>query len=261
MDVKPRSVLESVKMPDPPCAAIAPSDPIEKKQLTDIADEAGRAPEMPLDPGAWLAKLPEEGTPRPFLTDERVFSQGDPADAVFYVASGKVRLTVKSVEGEQAVIAILPADSFFGECCLAGKAARSTTASAVEPSIILRIEKKAMMDLLRGDPKFAERFLTYTIARSVCIEADLVSHLLSSSAQRLARMRGMFAKFEAGWNPTPVTAKMSPESLAGIIGTTSSNVSSLLDEFRELGFIDARGGEMLVRGSLMNILTHDDGDC
>jgi len=196
-----------------------------------------------------------------YPTDEPVFSQGDPANAVFYIQSGKVRLTVKSADGEQAVLSILPEGSFFGECCLAGQVVRSATASALLRSTVVRIEKQTMMDLLRSAPKFAEQFLTYMLSRSICMEADLVSHLLESSDKRLARMRGMKSKCRTEWKPIPVTSKMSPQSLAEIIGTTSSNVSFLLDGFRELGFIDSSGDEMLVHGSLMSIVQHDDGIC
>lgn len=196
-----------------------------------------------------------------YAVDEPVFSQGDPADAVFYIQSGKVRLTVQSVDGEQAVLSILPEGSFFGECCLAGQAVRSASASVLLPSTIVRIEKQPMVYLLRSDPEFAERFRTYLLSRSICMEADSVSHLLESSEKRLARMQGMKSKCRTEWKPIPVTSKMSPQSLAEIIGTTSCNVSFLLDGFRELGFIDSSGKEMLVHGSLMSILHHDDRIC
>jgi CRP/FNR family transcriptional regulator, cyclic AMP receptor protein len=154
-----------------------------------------------------------------------------------------------------------PKAASYGECCLAGQTVRSATASALLPSTIVRIEKQATLDLLRSDPEFAERFRTYMLSRILCMEADLVSHLLESSEKRLARMRGMKSKCRTEWKPTPVTAKLSPESLAEIIGTTSSNVSFILDGFRELGFIDSSGDEMLVHGSLMSIVQHDNGIC
>jgi CRP/FNR family transcriptional regulator, cyclic AMP receptor protein len=196
-----------------------------------------------------------------YAVDEPVFSQGDPANAVFYIESGKVRLTVQSVDGERAVLSILSKGSFFGECCLAGQKVRSATAGALLCSTIVRIEKQAAMELLRSDPEFAEQFRTYMLARGISMEADLVSHLLESSEKRLVRMRGMTSKCRTEWKPIPVTAKMSPESLAGIVGTTSSDVRCLLDDFRELGFIDSSGGEMRVHGSLMRIVQHDDGLC
>lgn len=227
------------------------------------ADEVGKTPEKGLvfDSSIWFTKLSAGNTRHEYLTDEPVFSQGEPAHALFYIQSGKVRLTVKSVDGEQAVISILPEGSFLGECCLAGQTVRSATARALLRSTIVRIEEQAMMDLLRGDPEFAERFLAYMLSRNICIEADLVSHLLDSGEKRLAQMRGMKAKFDAEWRPIPVTAKLSPESLAKIIGTTSSNVNFFLDAFRELGFIDSTGDEMLVHSSLKSIVPHDEGIC
>jgi CRP-like cAMP-binding protein len=191
--------------------------------------------------------------------DEPVFSQGDPANAVFYIRSGTVRLTVQSVDGEQAVLSILPQGSFFGECCLAGQVVRSATATALLRSTIVRIEKQAALDLLRGDPEFAEQFLTFMLSRNVCIEADLVSHVSGSGKKRLARMRGRNTKFGTEWKSIPVTANLSLESLAETVGTTSSNISFLLDGFRELGFIDSSGGEMLVHGSLMSMVQHEEG--
>ena len=196
-----------------------------------------------------------------YAVNAPIFSTGDPANAVFYIQSGKVRLTVQSVDGEQAVLSILPEGSFFGECCMAGQPVRSATASALLPSTLVRIEKQATLDLLHSDPEFAERFRTYVLSRSNGMEADLVSHLLESSDKRLARMRGKESECHTEWKPIPVTANMSPESLAGIVGTTSSDVRCLLDDFRELGFIDSTGGEMRVHGSLMRILQHHDGLC
>jgi CRP-like cAMP-binding protein len=196
-----------------------------------------------------------------YAVDEAVFSQGGPANAVFYIRSGAVRLTVQSVDGEQAVLSVLPQGSFFGECCLAGQAVRSATASALLPSTIVRIEKQVTLDLLHSDPEFAERFRTYILARNGCMEADLAAHLLEPNEKRLVRMRAMKAKFSTERKSVQVIAKMSPESLARIVGTTSSDVRGLLDDFRELGFIDSSGGEMRVHGSLMSIAQYDDGIC
>jgi CRP-like cAMP-binding protein len=229
--------------------------------LTVTASEEEKSPAKPLvrGPSQWLTKLTAGINRHEYLADEPVFSQGDPAHAVFYIQSGKVRLTVQSVDGEHAVVSILSAGSFLGECCLAGQTVRSATASALERSIIVRMEKPATMDLLRSDPEFAGRFLAHMLSRSICVEADLVSHLFDSSEKRHPLTLGTEAKFGTGWKPIPVTAKISPEFLAGIIGTTNSNVSVLLDGFRELGFINSSGDEMLVHSSLMSIVPHDDG--
>jgi CRP/FNR family cyclic AMP-dependent transcriptional regulator len=196
-----------------------------------------------------------------YAIDEPVFSQGDPANAVFYIQSGKVRLTVQSVEGERAVLAILSKGSFFGECCLAGQKVHSATAGALLCSTIVRIEKQAAMELLRSDPEFAEQFCTYMLARNGRMEAELVSYLLESSEKRLIGMRGMKFKCRTEWKPIPITANIRPDSMAEIIGTTSSNVSFILDSFREQGFIDSSGDEIRVHSSLMSIVQNEDGIC
>jgi CRP-like cAMP-binding protein len=207
-------------------------------------------------PGILLTKLSAGRTWGEYQTDESISSQGEAANAVFYIQNGKVKLTV-TLHGEEAVISILPEGSFLGECCLAGRTVRTATASALLSSTIVRIEKQTMKDLLRSDPEFAEQFLVYMLSRSIHMEADLVLHLLNSSEQRPARLPMMKSNFGREWRPIPVTAEMSPESLAETIGTTSSNVSLLLDRFRKLGFIDYKGAEMCVHSSLMSIVPHD----
>ena len=139
-----------------------------------------------------------------YAVDEPVFSQGDPANAVFYLQSGKVRLTVQSVDGERAVLAILSKGSFFGECCLAGQKVHSATAGALLCSTIVRIEKQAAMELLRSDPEFAEQFRAYMLAHNGRMEAELVSHLFDSSEKRLSRMRKIQSKFRTEWKPIPL---------------------------------------------------------
>jgi CRP-like cAMP-binding protein len=252
-----------VKAQGPACGTWAPVEPVAAEDLKVTANEVNKAPEKPLvlDPSQWLTKLTAGINRHEYLADEPVFSQGDPANAVFYIQRGKVRLTVQSADGERAVVSILPAGSFLGECCLAGQTVRSATASALGRGIIVRIEKQATLDLLRRDPEFAGRFLAHLLSRSICVEADLVSHLFDSSEKRHPRTRGLEARFGAEWKSIPATAKISPESLAEKIRTTSFNVRFLLDGFRELGFIDSRGDEMLVHGSLRSIVPYDDGIC
>jgi CRP-like cAMP-binding protein len=212
------------------------------------------------DPDILLTKLSTGQTCGEYQTDEPIFSQGEAANAVFYIHGGKVKLTV-TLNGEEAVISILPEGSFLGECCLAGQTVRSATASALLRSTIVRIEKQAMMDLLHNEPGFAEQFLAHILSRSIHMEADLASHLFDSSEKRPARLRMMKSNFGSEWKLIPVTAKMSPESLAETIGTTSSNVNFFLDRFRELGFIDSKSSGMLVHSSLMSIVPHDNGVC
>ncbi|MFZ1086452.1 MAG: Crp/Fnr family transcriptional regulator [Terracidiphilus sp.] len=194
---------------------------------------------------------------RDYQTGESIFSQGDPSNAVFYVQSGKVKLTVVSMSGKEAVIAHLPAASFFGEAALSGESVRTSSAHALESSTILRIDKKAMQDLLHREPEFAEQFLAYLLSRNERIQADLVDHLFNSSEKRLARLLMMMANFGQETKPIPVIAKISQETLAEMIGTTRSRVSFFLNRFRDLGYIDYNSGGMIINSSLVNVVLHD----
>jgi CRP-like cAMP-binding protein len=232
------------------------------KSLAITSDEVDDVQEKApvLNPCIWFTKLFSAKARHRYLPDEPVFSQGEPADAVFYVQRGKVCLTVESADGEQVVISVLGEGSFLGECCLAGQAVRSVTASTLLRSTVVRIEKQSMMDLLHSDPEFAERFFTYTLSRSIRMEADLIDHFFDSGDECLVRQI-IKTNPISEWKPIPVTTKISPESLAAMIGTTSSNVSLFLERFRALGFIDFKGAKMLVNGSLMGIMPDAEGVC
>ena len=221
--------------------------------------ETGASPERTaaFDPRLFLAKLAAGKTSREYQADEFVFSQGDVADAVFYLQSGKVKLTVVSKRGKEAVVGILPEASFFGEGCLAGQPVRMSTASTAQRSTIIRVEKPAMVDLLHQDPGFAERFLAYLLSRNIRMEADLVDHLFNSSEKRLARLLLLLANFGQESKPIPVVAKMSQETLAEMVGTTRSRVSFFMNRFRKLGFIDYNGSGMHVHSSLVSVVLHD----
>jgi len=209
------------------------------------------------DPNLLLAKLSTGKSSRAYLAEEYVFSQGDPADAVFYIQSGRVKLTVVSKSGKEAVIALLPQASFFGEGCLAGQQLRMATASADIKSTIVRVEKRAMVDLLHQEPVFAERFLAYLLSRNIRMEADLVDHLFNSSEKRLARLLLLMANFGHESKPVPLIARMSQETLAEMIGTTRSRVSFFMNRFRELGFIEYNAGGVNVHSSLVSVVLHD----
>ncbi|MGA2961523.1 MAG: Crp/Fnr family transcriptional regulator [Candidatus Korobacteraceae bacterium] len=209
------------------------------------------------DPHIFLTKLAAGKTVRQYKGDESVFSQGDAADAVFYIQSGRVKLTAVSVQGKEAVVAILPEGSFFGEGCLAGQPLRMATATAVQRASIIRVTKQAMVTLLHQEPEFAERFLAYLLARNVRMEADLVDHLFNSSEKRLARLLLLMANFGQESKPIPLIAKISQETLADMIGTTRSRVSFFLNRFRDLGFIAYDGGGMLIHSSLVSVVLHD----
>ncbi len=229
------------------------------KSLPPVASDAvGLSPaNREFDPRLLLTKLSAGKSSREYLAEEAVFSQGDAADAVFYIQSGRVKLTVVSKSGKEAVIAILPHSSFFGEGCLAGQPLRMATASADQKSTIVRIEKQAMTALLHQEPEFAEGFLAYLLSRNIRMEADLVDHLFNSSEKRLARLLLLMANFGQESKPIPLIAKMSQETLAEMVGTTRSRVSFFLNRFREMGFIEYNSGGMHVHSSLVSVVLHD----
>lgn len=219
----------------------------------------GNAPERTaaFDPKLFLTKLTAGRTSQEYPDKQVIFSQGEAADAVFYIQSGKVKLTVVSKRGKEAVVAILPESSFFGEGCLAGQPVRMSTASTVLRSTIMRVDKSVMLNLLHREPEFAERFLAYLLSRNIRMEADLVDHLFNSSEKRLARLLLLLANFGQESKPIPVIAKMSQETLAEMVGTTRSRVSFFMNRFRDLGFIDYNGGGMHVHSSLVSVVLHD----
>jgi CRP-like cAMP-binding protein len=185
-----------------------------------------------------------------------IFAQGDPANAVFYVQKGRVRMSVVSKQGKEAVVGFVGVDEFFGEGCLAGQNVRMSTATATEDATVLRFRKKAMMKLLHTDPKFSELFTAHLLSRNIRFEEDLVDQLFNSSEKRLARILLLLAHFGKEGKQEPVIPKISQETLAGMIGTTLSRVSHFMNKFRKLGFIDYNGG-MLVHSSLLNVVLHD----
>jgi CRP/FNR family transcriptional regulator, cyclic AMP receptor protein len=208
------------------------------------------------DPHYLLTKIDTGKSIREYREAEHIFSQGDVGDAVFYIQSGRVQLTVVSVQGKEAVVAILQQGSFFGEGCLAGQPLRMSTASTVQRSTIMRVDKTTMLHLLHQEPEFAERFLAHMLSRNIRMEADLVDHLFNSSEKRLARLLLLLANFGQESKPLPVIAKIRQETLAEMVGTTRSRVSFFLNRFRKLGFIDYNGG-MHVHSSLVSVVLHD----
>jgi CRP-like cAMP-binding protein len=209
------------------------------------------------EPHLLLTKLSTGKSSQAYLAEESIFSQGDAADAVFYIQSGRVKLTVVSKSGKEAVVAILPEGSFFGEGCLAGQPLRMATASADQESTIVRIERHAMVAMLHREPEFAERFLAYLLTRNVRMESDLVDHLFNSSEKRLARLLLLMAHFGQESKPIPLIARMSQETLAEMIGTTRSRVSFFMNRFREMGFIEYDGAGVCVHSSLVSVVLHD----
>lgn len=185
-----------------------------------------------------------------------LFSQGDPADRVFYILKGKVTLTVVSAQGKEAVIAVLGPDSFVGEGCLAGQRLRMATATAMTDGSVVRLKKEAMIRLLHEQPAFAELFTAYLLSRNIRVEEDLVDQLFNSSEKRLARILLLLAHVGKQEKSELVVPKVSQELLADMIGTTRARVSFFMNKFRKLGLIEYNGG-LRVHSSLLNIVVHD----
>jgi len=215
-----------------------------------------RARTAPFDPELVLSKVGKGKTALLTAKKHSIFSQGDAAEAVFYIQTGKVKLTVVSQQGKEAVIAILEPGAFFGQSCLAGQVIRAATATAVEDSNIVRINKDAMVRVLHEEPIFAELFMAYLLAHTIRVEEDLVDQLFNSSEKRLARVLLLLAHFGKEGKPETVITKISQETLAEMIGTTRSRVSYFMNKFRKLGFIDYNG-ELHVHSSLLNVVLHD----
>src|SRR5215211_4034558 len=209
------------------------------------------------DPKSFLAKIGEGRSIGKYRKDQIVFSQGDPADAVFYVQRGKVKVTVVSEQGKEAVVAILGTDEFFGEGCLAGQARRIATIATMTESVIVRLEKAAIVRVIHEEPAFSEMFIAHLLGRTIRVEADLVDQLFNSSEKRLARLLLLLANFGKEARPEPIIAKISQETLAEMIGTTRSRVSFFMNKFRRLGFVDYNGGGLEVHSSLLNVVLHD----
>ena len=184
-----------------------------------------------------------------------LFAQGDPADAVFYIDRGQIKLAVVSERGKSAVVAMLGRGDFFGEGCLAGQLVRMASASAMTEASVVRIEKQAMMELLHEKSIFSERFMAHLLARNVRFEEDLVDQLFNSSEKRLARVLLLLARFGKEGKTEPVIAKISQEVLAEMVGTTRPRISGFMNKFRKLGFIEYNGG-LHIHSSLLNVLLH-----
>jgi len=209
------------------------------------------------DPKKFLATIGEGRKVVAFLRKQRVFAQGDPADAVFYIQEGKVRLTVVSKIGKEATLGILSEGEFFGEGGLAGQPLRMGSATAMTDCELLRIDKKAMMLALHREHTFSDLFVAYLLARNIRYEEDLVDQLFNSSEKRLARVLLLLAHFGKEGVPEVVIPKVSQETLAEMVGTTRSRVSFFMNRFRKLGFVDYGGGGLHVHSSLLNIVLHD----
>jgi CRP/FNR family cyclic AMP-dependent transcriptional regulator len=215
-----------------------------------------KSKKAPFDPKIFLAKVGDGKAISKYHKDQIIFSQGDVGDAVFYVQKGKIKLTVVSDRGKEAVVGILGPDHFFGEGCMNGHPLRVTTATAIEQSLITRIPKAAMIATLHGEPRFSELFMADLLSRNSRIEEDLIDQLFNSSEKRLARVLLLLANFGKDATVEPIIGKFSQETLAEMIGTTRSRVSFFMNKFRKLGYIKYNG-KLEIRNSLLNVVLYD----
>lgn len=210
------------------------------------------------DPEKFLASVGEgqSSSVLKFSKEQIVFAQGDRADAVFYIRKGKVKFSVVSEQGKEAVVAILAAGEFFGEGCLAGQTRRIATATTMTDAAVVRLDKAAVIRVIQHEPEFSEVFIAHLLGRNIRVEADLVDQLFNSSEKRLARLLLLLANFGQEDEPEPMIAKISQETLAEMIGTTRSRVSFFMNKFRKLGFISYNGG-IEVHRALLNVVLHE----
>jgi CRP/FNR family cyclic AMP-dependent transcriptional regulator len=217
---------------------------------------SGKA-DQPFDPEAFLSGAGNGTTQSIYSQEKIIFSQGEAADSIFYINNGKVKLTVHSEQGKEAVVAILGPGDFLGEGCLAGQPQRMATSVAIAECLITRLDKAAAIRLLHDTPEFSERFVSHLLTRNIRVEADLVDHLFNSSEKRLARLLLILANYGKEGKPEPVVAKVSQQMLAEMIGATRSRVNLFMNKFRKLGLIDYNG-HLEVHTSLLNVVLHDD---
>ena len=204
----------------------------------------------------YLAEAGPGKSIRPYRPNIIVFAQGEPAAALFYIHKGKVKISVNSKSGKEAVIAMLGEGDFFGEGCLAGQPVRISSATAMTECSIMRLERETVVEMLKKESSLAELLLAYTLTRTIRIEEDLVDQLFNSSEKRLARALLLLANFGKEGKPETVIHPISQETLAEMIGTTRSRVSFFMNKFRRLGFIKYNG-TLEVHSSLLNVVLHD----
>ena len=216
----------------------------------------GKPAKTVFDAQDFLARVGEGKSIVHFEKGQNIFAQGDRADTVFYIQKGRIKLTVLSHHGKEAVVGILGPGQFFGEGCMNGHKVRISTTTAMENCVITAITKTAMIAMLHDEPEFSEMFMAYLLTRNSRIEADLIDQLFNSSERRLARLLLLLAHFGKQGGPQPINPTISQETLAEMIGTTRSRVSFFMNKFRKLGLIDYNG-HIEVHNSLLNAVLHD----
>ena len=210
----------------------------------------------PFDAKVFLNTVDSGKTVATYSKNQRIFSQGDPADSVFYLQKGTVKVFVVSTQGKEAVVALHGSGDFFGEGCLTGQELRLATVSAITECVITRLDKASITRVLHDEPRFSEMFMSFLLARNARVEEDLVDQLFNSSEKRLARLLLLMANFGKEGEPQRVIGKLSQETLAEMVGTTRSRVSTFMNKFRKLGFIEYNG-KLEVHNSLLNVVLHD----
>jgi CRP/FNR family cyclic AMP-dependent transcriptional regulator len=208
------------------------------------------------DPKKFLAKVGEGKTIVRYDKNQIIFTQGDPANTIYYVQKGQVKVVVISEQGKEAVVGILEAGQFFGEGCMNGHSIRIATTTAMEECLVTAITKEAMLATIHSEPKFSEMFMAYLLTRNSRIEEDLIDQLFNSSEKRLARLLLLLANFGKEGSPQPIAPNISQETLAEMIGTTRSRVSFFMNRFRKLGFI-SYNGKIEVHNSLLNAVLYE----
>jgi CRP/FNR family transcriptional regulator, cyclic AMP receptor protein len=208
------------------------------------------------DPAVFLETAAKGRVVTTHQTKQIIFAQGDAADSVIYIKSGKVKVTVVSQHGKEAVVAILGADEFLGEGCLIGQPKRLATAMAMTKCVTMRVEKTEIMRVLHDEPTFSQMFVSHILTRNARVEEDLVDQLFNSTEKRLARVLLLLANFGKEGRPEPIIAKISQETLADMIGTTRSRVSHFMNKFRDLGFINYNG-HLEVHSSLLSVVLNE----
>ncbi len=233
---------------------------MKEKDQQNKKDPQNKRDQHYFDPKAFLARTGAGRALADYSRNHTLFRQGEPADAIFYIQKGKIKLTVVSKQGKEAVVALLGVGDFFGEGCLAGQPLRMASASTMSECSVMRLEKAAVIRLLHDQPAFSEVLLHHLLSRNIRIEEDLVDQLFNSSEKRLARVLLLLANFGKEGKPEPVIPKISQETLAEIVGTTRSRVSFFMNRFRKLGFIQYNGSissGLEVHSSLLNVILHD----
>jgi CRP-like cAMP-binding protein len=224
--------------------------------MTDRSNPPRTLSDSRFDLAAYLATSAKGRTVSTHKRRQVIYAQGDAADAVMYIRKGKVKITVVSKQGKEAVVAILGPDEFLGEGCLIGQPKRLATATALTECVTMRVEKTEMLRVLQNEPAFSQMFVSHILARSARIEEDLVDQLFNSTEKRLARALLLLANFGKEGRPEPIVAKISQETLAEMIGTTRSRVSHFMNKFRHLGFIEYNG-RLEVHSSLLSVVLND----